>query len=242
MLCTTKGIVLRTIRHTDNTLIAKIYTERFGLQSYLVRMSSSRKSGNKANLMQALSCLDLMVFRKETHGLQQLQDFSPDWVLQNIPFETLKSTIALFVAEMIYRSIKEEEENPQLYHFLRKEIKNLDEIKEDKTLGNFPLLFLLNFSHFLGFYPGNRHFPGAGFDLMDGLFIKSTGFGEFRLAEPLSEKLGWLIDASENAVHLKLNSLDRKTLLNALIDYYRIHLPGMGEVKSHEVLETVLHG
>lgn len=242
MICTTKGIVLRTFRHSDSSVIAKVYTDLFGLQSLMIKVGKTAKSKNKANLLQPLSCLELSVYFKEKNSLQSVREFNNHYVFTSIPFDTLKSSIALFMAEMIYRCIKEEEQNLSLYNFFLGQVKQLDTIEDRAEVNNFHLKFLVNFSRFLGFYPGNSHFQSAIFDLSEGMFIQHQPMNEYRLEQELSAALHRVIEcSSDNTPVLKISPAERRLLLKALIDYYTVHLPGMGPVKSHEVLETVLN-
>lgn len=242
MICTTKGIVLRTIKHTDSSVIVKVYTDLFGLQGFLVNVGKTAKSKNKANLLQPLSCLELSVYIKEKNTLQSVREFSHHYVFTSIPFDTLKSSLALFMAEMIYRCIKEEEQNIELFNFFIGQIKQLDAIEDRVEVNNFHLKFLVNFSRFLGFYPGNSHFQSASFNLTEGVFMQHQPMNEYGLEQELSAALHRVIECSSNdSTPLKISAAERRLLLKALIDYYTIHLPGMGAVKSHEVLETVLN-
>lgn len=242
MICTTRGIVLRTFKHTDSSVIAKVYTDQFGLQSLLIKIGKTAKSKNKANLLQPLSCLELSIYFKEKNSLQSVREFGNHYVFTSIPFDTLKSSIALFMAEMIYRCIKEEEKNLLLYNFFLGQIKHLDLIEERLDVNNFHLKFLVGFSRFLGFYPGNSHFQSSVFDISEGMFMQGSPMNEHRLEQELSLALHRVIESTANDTPaLKISPSERRLLLKALIDYYNFHLPGMGPVKSHEVLETVLN-
>ncbi len=242
MICTARGIVLRTFKHTDNSVIAKVYTDQFGLQSLLIKVGKTARSKNKASMLQPLSCLELSIYFKEKNNLQSVREFTNHVVFTSIPFDTLKSSIALFMAEMMYRCIKEEEQNLDLYNFFISQIKQLDLTEDRLDVNNFHLKFLVNFSRYLGFYPGNNHFQSAVFDLSEGVFIQHGHINEYRLERELSEALQRVLESSAiNAPAPKISAVERRLLLKALIDYYTLHLPGMGPVKSREVLETVLN-
>lgn len=243
MILTTNGIVLRAFRHSDNSMVAKVYTEELGLKSFIINVGRGGiKSKNKSNLLQPLSCLEMVVYHKENMGMPRINEANSSYIFSSIPFDTIKSSLALFMAEIIYRSIKEEEKNGDLFGFFLDEIKALDLI-DNAEVNNFHLKFMVNFSRFLGFFPGNQHFQSSVFDLSEGMFMHQNKINEFRLEEQLSVCLHRVIEATEqiNAQPIKITALERKSLLRALIDYYNFHLPGMGEMKSQDVLETVLN-
>lgn len=241
MILTTKGIVLRAFRHSDSSMIAKVYTEELGLQSFIINVGRGIKSKNKSNLLQPMSCLEIVMYYKDNHGLQKVKEINPYYVFKSVPFDTIKSSVALFISEVIYKSIKEEEQNEKLFGFFLNSITDLDGC-EDWETSNFHLKFMLEFSKYLGFYPGNKHFESAVFDLSEGMFIQESHFNEYRLEEELSECLYRVIESTESIEKpLTITSRERKKLVKALIDYYSFHLPGMGEMKSQDVLETVLN-
>ena len=152
----------------------------------------------------------------------------------------VKTSIALFVAETLYKSVKEEEQNPALFSFIENSLQLLD-LKQE-GVANFHLLFLLSLTRHLGFYPqlnsagGNRYF-----DLKDGTFRAAPPPHPLFLEEQDSALIAELMNFSfENMQDLQLNGQTRSRLVDHLLHYYELHLPSMQQVRSHEVLETVL--
>lgn len=243
MILTTRGIVLKAFRYNDSSVVAKMYTEELGLQSFLVNIGKGARSKSKASLLQPLSCVEIVLYHKNNHNLHRVKEINQDHVFVSLPFNTLKSSIALFLAEIVYRSIKEEEQNQQLFHFFYSQIKALDNAEEEGDINNFHLKFMILFSRYLGFYPGNEHFNSSVFDLSEGMFMHKNVLNEYRLEEDLSACFGSMLASLENEGNgsVSLSPTNRKKLLRALIDYYTFHLPGMGEMKSQDVLETVLN-
>ncbi|PIZ05346.1 MAG: DNA repair protein RecO, partial [Flavobacteriales bacterium CG_4_10_14_0_8_um_filter_32_5] len=126
MLHTTKGIVIHQFKYGEKSVIAKIYTEKFGLQSYIINGVRSKKSTNKFAYLQPLSLVEINAYHKENKGLQHLKSIKLDIPFQYIPFDVYKGSIAFFVAEVIYKTIKEEEANSELFDFLYNSVQVLD--------------------------------------------------------------------------------------------------------------------
>lgn len=236
MLHTTRGIVLRTIRYNDKAVITTIYTELFGLQGYLVHNSKSKRSA----LLQPLTCLEITVQHKAGAGLQRIKEAQCRPVLTNIAYDTAKSSLAIFIAEVIYRAVKEEESNLPLYEFLCRSILLLD--NETGSCSNFHLVFLMQLSRYLGFFPGNDYSETKPFfDLEDGGFVSGRPIHPHFIDREVAYCFYLLINC---AVHehttLNISKSLRKETLTALMLYYRLHLQGMNEVRSRQVLEEVM--
>lgn len=240
MICKTRGIVFKTIKYSDNSLIAKIYTEAFGLRSYMIRGVNNKKSTSGKSAFQPLSILDLVVYEKEKGGLQNIREFENIYHYKSLPFDIRKSCIALFMNEIMYRSIHSEEADSLLFQFLHQSLIQLDEI--GTSIENYHLSFLAGLSKCLGFSPMNN-FSGANhfFDLQEGLFVADQPMHANFLDPSLSMKLFQLITDSEHLNTLLVNAATRNELLSKLLDYFRLHIPGFGEVKSHIVLKDVLN-
>ncbi len=236
MLHTTRGIVLRTIRYNDKAVIANIYTELFGLQGYLIHTGKNKKSA----LLQPLTCLEITVEHKANKSLQRIKEAQCSPQFTDIPYNTSKSSLAIFIAEVIYRSVKEEESNLPLFKFLHSTILLLDE--ETNGCSNFHLSFLVHLSGYLGFFPGNNYSENESFfDLEEGVFVNGNpvhpNFIDRKITPCLTELMNNSID--QHAM-LNINKTQRRELLSALMDYYRLHLQGMSEVRSYRVLEEVM--
>ncbi|MCH7535011.1 MAG: DNA repair protein RecO, partial [Bacteroidetes bacterium] len=150
MLYNTKGLVIKYIKYSETSIIATIYTEIFGMQSYFLNGVRSKKSKIKINALQPLSCLDLVVYHKENKNLNRIKELILH-PYQSIPNNVYKTSMVFFIAEIIQKSVKEEEHNIDLFEFLESSIKLLD--LQESNFSNFHLLFLIKLSRFLGFYP-----------------------------------------------------------------------------------------
>ncbi|NOX47215.1 MAG: DNA repair protein RecO [Chlorobi bacterium] len=240
MLEKTRGIVFRKIKYSESSLILQVYTEKFGLQSLMARGTRSRKSKLKAGLFQHLALLDLVIYRNEKKDIHHIKEVKPAYSFSSIPFDIRKSSLVVFMNEVLLKSIKEEEENEGLFRFLFNSIQILDIKKEG--IAEFHLLFLVLLSKFLGFFPDKDFSEDRpSFDLQEGKFIKSSESSDLLMPMPFSQYLFRFLslnyDSEEN---LKLPGNLKNGFLDYLLKYYRIHLPGFGELKSHIILREVL--
>ncbi len=240
MLVKTKGIVLKTINYSETSVVAKIYTEQFGLKAYLIHGVRKRKAKTKANSLQGLSLLDMEVYNRENKDLQHIKELKNAYIFLNLPYDIRKSSIALFLNELIYNSIQEEEPNASLFHYLFNAIQLLD-LTEDH-FSSFHLHFAVQLSKYLGFGPADNSFKKeALFDLADGKFHSAVSQGLYQLNP--EESLFFYRASALSFEQFKLfqaNKSLRKTMLDHILHYYKIHVPNFKELQSHEVLQTVL--
>jgi DNA repair protein RecO (recombination protein O) len=239
MISKTNGIVFKTIKYSDNSLIAKVYTEAHGLRSYLVRGLSGKGAAVKKSAFQQLSILELVVYEKERNNLQNVKEIVSIYPYKSLPFDMRKRCIGMFINEVMYRSIHNEEPDSRLFEFIYTALIELDN-REDEV-ENFHLRFLTGLTKYLGFTPRNN-FSKANqyFDLQEGVFVNDKPMHNNYLDQSMSLKLYYLIHKPENINALITNAADRNELLVKLLDYYRLHIPVFGEVKSHLVLKELL--
>ncbi len=240
MLYKTRGIVLHTINYSETSIIAKVYTELFGLQSYLINGVRNKKAKVKANLLQPLSLLDMVVYHKERTGLQRISEIQPNIAFTSIPYNVVKSSIALFLNEILYKAIREEEVNSNLFEFIYNSTCILD--LKANNFHNFHLFFMMQLSKYLGFYPlGVYSESESYFNLKEGAFQSSQPLHQHYLNYPLSQIAYQItISSYETLDTIILDKLQRKELLQKIIDYFELHLTSFSQVKSHHVLEEVM--
>jgi DNA repair protein RecO (recombination protein O) len=236
MLHTTRAIVLKCIRHGDRTVVLKLYTEAFGLRSMLARTGT--RSGIQSAALQPLNRVEVVMkemTERDLHALRELRVMLP---YQQVPFDPVRGTLALFVQEVLYRVLRGEAADPDLFAFLWVALEAMDSVKDVR---NFPLVFLLQLSGPLGFQPTSPS-PGATrFDLKEGEFVRGGSAHGHTLGEPLSMHLASLLDVGlEHLPGPAIRASDRRELLDHLLLYYRMHVEGLGELRSPAVLHQVL--
>ncbi len=240
MLHKTRGIVLHSFKYSESSLIVKAYTEAFGLQSYMLKGIRSQKAKTKPALFQPLTLLDLVVYHKEKSSLHPVKEVQLAIPTHSTGSNIRKSSIALFLAELIYRSIREEEANTSLFTFLWNGFIQLEETEEH--VANFHLLFSIKLCRFLGFQPQENHSEyNRFFHLREGSFHPLYSSAEDCLDEEQSALFFQLIQTELNQLSsLSIPPQIRSVILDKVLLYYRVHLTGFSEIRSREVLRTVL--
>ncbi|HEU4718774.1 MAG TPA: DNA repair protein RecO [Bacteroidia bacterium] len=240
MLQSTRGIVLHTIPYSDSRIIARIYTERSGFTSYMLSVSRSKKGKIRGNILQPLTQIEIVADHREKNAMQTAREISCPEPYLHLQDDIVKTSIALFLAEVLYKSVKEEEPNPPLFSFLTNAFHILD--LHEEGVANFHLVFLVQLTRYLGFYPQQRSFEGKTFfDLKDGVFRSAIPPHPLYLEEAESRLLEELMQLSfDNMQTLALTGEWRGKMVKHLLQYYQLHLSSMHDVKSHHVLEAVL--
>jgi DNA repair protein RecO (recombination protein O) len=239
MYLKTKGIVLHTVKYSETSVIAKIYTEKLGLVSYMVKGVRSAKSKAKAALLQPLTLLHMEVSHRENKQLQFIKEFRRDYTYQSIPFNMPKSAIALFLLEVISKSIREHEENIEMFEFIYDSLCALD--KSEKLNPDFHLLFLIHFTRYLGFGPhGNFSDATCYFELSEGIFT-ANGSQPRTLDKRESELLQtFLVTNKFEGATLRITRLERQQMMKHLVRYYQLHIENFA-LKSPEILEELFN-
>jgi DNA repair protein RecO (recombination protein O) len=239
MLHKTRGIVLRTVDYSDTSIITKIYTEQFGVQSYLIKGAKRKNASIKANLFQPLSLLELVVYKKEKKNLQILKEAATGYHFTSIQNEPAKASILFFLNEILLKCLQEEEENPELFSFLYESIQSLD--TAENNFSNFHLIFLMRLARFLGFFPqGFFSETNSFFDLQEGQFKSEEPMHPDFLGKENSRLIGKIILSNYYSMaNLNISGNERKELLDILLRFYHLHLSNMGNLSSRKVLEEV---
>ncbi|MFA6811504.1 MAG: DNA repair protein RecO [Bacteroidaceae bacterium] len=239
MLQKTSGIVLHSLKYSDTTMIVEMYTKALGRSSFLVPIGHSKKSAVKSVLFQPLSLMDFEADYRPKRSLFAIRNVKP-YLYSSIPYHPVKSSIAIFLAEFLYRVVREDFENDQLFDFLKNSIIWLDESVSDFT--NFHLVFLLRLTSFLGLYPNlDNYHRGDSFDLLNSCFIPSSSFQRsYCIRFDEAGTLYQLMRLNYATMNLfKMNRIERRRCITVIIEYYRMHLSDFPEMKSLEVLKEL---
>jgi len=226
MLLKTKGIVLRFVKYKESSVIATIYTLEKGLISVIANSVRSKNSKGKIALFQPLSLVELVIYFNQTKNISRVSEISSYNPLHDLRQDSIKSTISIFLTEILNKSLKEEESNPPFYDFIQNSIIHLDEQK--KEVQNFHLLFLIKLSLFLGFKPHSTS------DFIHQ--ISNTSFYNNQVHLSILKSL--LVANYESS--LIITSEQRNTILKDLIEYYQIHME-LGKINSIDILHELLH-
>lgn len=239
----TRGIVLRTVKYGETSVIATIFTELFGVQSYLVNgVRKSTKAGSgKASLFQSAAILDMVVYHNELKNLQRIREFRWGFLYANILSDVKKNAIALFLIELLTKCLKQPEANPDLYQFTEDIFMHLDKSTEN-TAANFPLFFALHLTVFLGLRMNDNYSATRTvLDLQEGSFVKEKPHHPFYIEEQEALVTSNILKVMqpEELEDTRLNQATRKSLLHAYERYYSLHIADFGTLRSLPVLSEL---
>ncbi|TAL41072.1 MAG: DNA repair protein RecO [Chitinophagaceae bacterium] len=243
-LHSTKGIVLRTVKYGETSVIVSIFTELFGVQSYLVNgvRTSTKKGSGKANLFQPSAILDLVVYHNDLKQLNRIKEFRWAYLYKHILSDVRKNAVAVFMVELLTKCLKQPESNPDLFHFCEDAFMHLDECN-DAVMANFPLFFALHLPILLGLRISDEYDEKHPvLDLREGSFVAERPghphFLEDRQAAVTAELLK--VMQPDELEEIKLNHDFRRNLLFAYESYYALHIQDFGTMKTLPVLREVL--
>lgn len=241
MLYKTKGIVLKYIKYSETSIIVTIYTENFGRQAYIINGVRGKKSKIKANFFQPLFLLDMEVYHKPKRDLQRVKEIQNAFIFTTLPYDIKKSTLAIFIAEILYKTIQEQEPNQELFNYLFNSIQLLD--LKAEGLSNFHIYFLIHLTKYLGFFPNNNYSEtNSYFDLKAGCFVQIKPMHLSYLEKEESKWLSKMLFFSEDQhKDLKINYKTRNHLIEKILEYYLLHNEGVANIKSLDVFKEVFH-
>jgi DNA repair protein RecO (recombination protein O) len=239
MIEKTRGIILNQIKYTDSGIIARLYTRKFGRQSFLIRGMRSRKSGKHNILFQPMYILDLEVSYKESREMNVMKEFSVSYSPYDIYSDIKKSSVAIFLGEVLTSVLREESSHEEMFDYIEKSIIYFDRCREGYA--NFHIAFLAGLSSFLGFEPGTRENANDSFfDMSNGTFVPIPPVHGNYANPDVSNILAQVFLASyDNIGNITLNGVLRNEVLDTMLRYYSLHLSGLKKINSLEVLKEV---
>lgn len=243
----TRGIVLRAIKYGETSLVATIFTELFGVQTYMVNgVRTPKKTSNKAAIYQPASLLDMEVYHYEQRNMQRIKECSWSYLQHETQSSVVKNSIALYMMELLYKTLKQPEQHTDLFYFTEDSLQQLDKAPQ-YIVANFPLFFTLQLSHFFGFRINDiePELVKAGpvfLDLLEGNFTNQQP-----LHQHFMEKEDALITAEllkimqlQELDEIKLHQQKRRSLLQRYLEYYALHIADFGQMKTVGVLQEIL--
>lgn len=239
MISSTNGIVISCINYSETSIICKIYTEHFGIQSYIVKGARRKNSKLKKNLFSSLNVLNLIANHNNKDGLVNLRDASTVYNLNNIYTNLQKMCIVQYISELLHKVlITSSTPDEQLFQFLKTEIQNINETED--ALSMTPIVFSMKLTHFLGIFPmlnfgANNKF----FNIQEGRFVGSTSDSTMCVDAVESDIFYNLLKNLDNQDY-KLSKSNRNIMLELIQKYFKVHISGFGEMKSIPILSEVL--
>lgn len=238
MIKHSEAIVLRTLRHQDNHLIATLYTLESGICSFIIKGYRSSRSRKKHSYFQPLSIIDIVYFYKESRQIQQVNESRLSYLIQHIQTDPVKLSLGLAMIEVFYHCVKEEESNPPLFHFLKDLIIRLDQSPQHNV--HLFVFFLVHLTRYLGFFP---HDASEGkkkihFDLEGGTLYPVEGQGD-----PVALLLKQFMDADPvRCQEIRFDTFEKRHLIKTLFDYYLYHIEGFKYPQTLKVFAEVFGG
>jgi len=239
MLVSTKAIVVSSLRYSEADLIVSCFTEADGLKSYMLRnILKSKKGKLRTSFFQPLTQLDLVANHKNKGTLEYIKEAKIIQPYQTLHTDVFKSSLVMFLSEILKSTIKEEETNTQLFQFLAYSFQWLD---LHEGYADFHILFLLKLSQYLGFYPDTSHIEYSYFNIQEGTFEKQ--FDDHFSAEGNEvEALKQFVNKDFNELaEIKLTKNTRTATLNLMLTYYQYHSQGFKTPRSLAVLQQLFN-
>jgi DNA repair protein RecO (recombination protein O) len=223
----TRGIVFNYIKFRESSIIARIYTDHFGLKNYIVNSVRTSKPRYPISYFQPLTMLDLIVYNREFNEINRIAEIKCSYAYKSVPYNIIKSTVAVFVTELLYKTLREEETNPELYRFLEDSLLYFDRVENDFM--NFHLQFLFKYARFHGIEP--IRISDMVHEIESNNFLVSIPRRDF-------EKIDHLIESPYDSKIIISNDL-RRRILTMIILFYQIHFDHLKDLKSFKVLMEV---
>lgn len=237
MFTSTKAIVLSKLRYSDHDLIVKCYTQQFGVVSYLLKGVLKNKRGTtKTAYFQLLSQLQITSHHRENRSLQTIKDVKLNHHYISLQTNVLKTSVVMFLAEVLLSVLIEAEQNDTLFSYLEATLLWLDNHSE---CSNFHLLFLLNLTKHLGFYPDTSNIDYEYFNLYDGKF-QNKKIEKYSISGENLMLLKQLLGTTFDTLPLiKIKAKQRQSFLNMILLYFELHLGSFKKPKSLHILNQV---
>lgn len=226
--------------YSETSIIARVYTEQLGLQSYIAKGVRKKGARLKRNLFAPLSVIQLTASHKEGDGLRVMRDASCEYHLNDIAANMAKTAVSIYMGELLTRTISSQMADPNLYAFIEDAVLNLN--SESESVAGFPLGFTISLTRFMGFDPlNNFDAENTCFDMIGGNFCPHPPDHLYYFSSPLSDAFSAVLSAiSAGVMSIRENHATRSQLLLKILEYFRIHIPTFGEMKSVQVLSDVL--
>ena len=235
----TKAIVLRRIKYGDSSLIVDMLTEKSGRVSFIVRIPKTQKGKLKKQLFQPLTLLSIVFDNHQRASLQHIRDIAIAYPYTSVTTNPFKASIVMFLAELLTYVTADEQRDERLFTFVEDSLKWLDSCPSDYA--NFHIVFMMQLSRFIGFWPNiDDYHEGDVFYLREGQFSSLVPIHNDFLSPEDSSLISRLARLNYRTMRLlTVNRKQRDRIIDAIILYYRLHVPGMPELKSLDVLKTL---
>lgn len=244
MLHKTNGLVLRSIKYGDSSLITTIFTDVYGIQTYMVQgVRSVKARQNRAGFFQPGMMLELVVYMQPQKNMQRIREFQPAYIYTTVQESVVKNSIVLFSAELLLRLIPEHAPMPVLFDFTFNYFKLLDTTSTEHV-ANLPLFFIVQCCRFLGYeLTGDYSVATPHLNLQEGGFTAHAPASIPYTKDEDAIALNTFLreDDYDRLKATEMNAAMRFRLIEWYIAFLKQHTQHMGNIKSLQVLQTILH-
>ena len=228
-----RAIALSYIKQGESSIIAKIFTEEKGLQSFIVKGVRAKKSKKKLGIFQPLQLLSIIANYLPKNSLQYISEITLEHTQITDGIDMKKNFISIFVAEVISKVLLETEKDKALFKFIWELKISLNSL--EKINPNFPLIFLVRLSEYLGFSPSKEEINGAYFNMELGGFTNNKQQLNYYIEKDNSTYLRGLLENKDINIPYK----NRNQILLHLIKYYKLQHHELKNMTSHLVIESL---
>ncbi len=244
MLQNVKGIVLRVVKYGETSVICSVFTEEHGLQSYIMQgVRSAKARSNKAGLFQPGTLLDLVVYNKPQQNLQRIKEVQPAYIYQTLQEDVVKNCVTLFSVEFLLRLLPEHAPMPELFALSYEHFTRLD-VCTTAAVANYPLLFVIRCGRLLGYdILGSYDADTPYLNLAEGAYTAHPPVVSPFVTDEEARTMSSLLAHTENESQPTpaMTAKTRYHLLEWYIAFLGYHARHLGNIKSLEVLQAVLH-
>lgn len=238
MLKTVQGIIVRTVKYSETSIIFDAYTLELGLRTYIINGVRKKNAKVSPALIQPMSLVEMVVYHHEEKDINRLKEIKPTYVYQQLHFEVTKGAVGLFITEVIQKSVKEITPNEVLFQFLTQSYQQLDQTTA--SIANFPSWFLVQFAHHLGLLPQFDSLEDTYFDYSEGVLLSKAPSHPYFLTPFHTQLLSQFQPLEfDGSVQISLDTADRRLFVNKMIAYYQYNIEGFGKVNSLLILQEV---
>ena len=228
-----RGIVLSTVKYGDKSVVANILTRESGRRGFMVSIGGRRNG--VAAMLQPLSCIEFSYGGGRRASLRRATEMKLEMPFATIPFSPVRRSEALFLAELLCKAIPDDVPDPDLYDFVRASVEQLDGALNGDY--NFHLMFMMRLTDYLGFAPDTERKGALLFDMESGLWTSNIPIHQNTVSGRMADL--WLSFCTADASYLQeieMNRSERQEMISLMEQYYRLHQPGFGELKSQKIL------
>lgn len=245
MIHKTKGIVLKSVKFGETSLVVTMLTELLGLQTYLVNgvRQISKKGSTKAGMFQPAAILDIVAYQNDFKNLQRLKEYKWSFLYNHIFSDVKKNAVALFMVELLTKCLKQPEANAELFYFFEDTLHHLDEASDTVT-ANFPIFFALHLAVFFGFRISDEFSESNQFlDLHEGTYVKDQPVHSHYLQDKEANAVAHILKIMQpdELQEVHLNQETRRVIINSLQTFYSFHIADFGSLRTLPVLRELMN-